>query len=173
MECSGKHDTTWNIPRSITFSPLHFMLYRGKSISYGTVDGMSTWSDRELVPQNWLKWFVKEGSQTWSKPVLKRSLDSQALIWITWRLIGKFGLLSKPEVSELWEDRLWWESWSSLTFRERLATCVLYEVCLRPFVCLLAPFVFLPSSANYMCISSANYMCTSSANVRNIIIMHT
>ena len=31
MKCRGNHDTTWNIPRSITFSPLHFMLYRGKS----------------------------------------------------------------------------------------------------------------------------------------------
>ena len=39
MKCSGKHDTTWTIPRSITFSPLHFMLYRGKSISFGTVQG--------------------------------------------------------------------------------------------------------------------------------------
>ena len=28
---------TWNIPRSITFSPLHFMLCRGKSITFGTV----------------------------------------------------------------------------------------------------------------------------------------
>ena len=37
MKCSGKHDTTWNIPHSITFSPLHFMLYRGKAISFGTV----------------------------------------------------------------------------------------------------------------------------------------
>ena len=37
MNCSGKHDTTWNILRSITFSLLHFMLYRGKSISFGTV----------------------------------------------------------------------------------------------------------------------------------------
>ena len=37
MKCSGKHDTTWNIPRCITFSPLHFMLYCGKSISVGTV----------------------------------------------------------------------------------------------------------------------------------------
>ena len=37
MKCNGKHDTTWNIPRCITFSPLHFMLYRGKFISFGTV----------------------------------------------------------------------------------------------------------------------------------------
>ena len=37
MKCSGKHDTTWNIPRSIKFFPLHFMLYRGMSISFGTV----------------------------------------------------------------------------------------------------------------------------------------
>ena len=34
MKCSGKHDTTWNFPRSVTFSPLHFMLYRGKSIYF-------------------------------------------------------------------------------------------------------------------------------------------
>ena len=26
MKCRGKHDTIWNIPRSITFSMLHFML---------------------------------------------------------------------------------------------------------------------------------------------------
>ena len=39
IKCSGKHDTTWNIPRCITFFPLHFMLYREKSISFGTVWG--------------------------------------------------------------------------------------------------------------------------------------
>ena len=32
MKCRGKPDTTWTIPRSITFSLLHFMLYRKKSI---------------------------------------------------------------------------------------------------------------------------------------------
>ena len=37
MKCRGKRDTTGTIPRSITFSPLHFMLYRGKSITFGTV----------------------------------------------------------------------------------------------------------------------------------------
>ena len=37
MKSSGKQDTTSNIPRSITFSPLHFMLHRGKSITLGTV----------------------------------------------------------------------------------------------------------------------------------------
>ena len=37
MKCSGKHDTTWHILRSITFSPQHFMLYRGKTITFGTV----------------------------------------------------------------------------------------------------------------------------------------
>ena len=34
MKCSGKHDTTRNITRNLTFSPQHFMLYRGKSISF-------------------------------------------------------------------------------------------------------------------------------------------
>ena len=29
--------TAWNISRSVTFSPLHFILYGGKSISFGTV----------------------------------------------------------------------------------------------------------------------------------------
>ena len=29
--------TTLNIPRSIMFGPLHFMLYRGKLISFGAV----------------------------------------------------------------------------------------------------------------------------------------
>ena len=39
IKCRVKPDTstTWNIPRSITFFPLHFMLYRGKSLSFGTV----------------------------------------------------------------------------------------------------------------------------------------
>ena len=39
MKWRGKRDTrtTRNIPRCITFSPLHFMLFRGKSISFGTV----------------------------------------------------------------------------------------------------------------------------------------
>ena len=37
MKCRGTPDTTWNIPRSITFSLLHFMLYCGKLIIFGTV----------------------------------------------------------------------------------------------------------------------------------------
>ena len=37
MKCRGKLDTIWTIPRSITLSPLHFMLYRRKWISFGTV----------------------------------------------------------------------------------------------------------------------------------------
>ena len=37
MKRRGKRDTTWNIPRSIKFSHLHFILYRGKSIAFGTV----------------------------------------------------------------------------------------------------------------------------------------
>ena len=37
MKCRGKHDTALKISRSITFSPLHNMLYRGKQISFGTV----------------------------------------------------------------------------------------------------------------------------------------
>ena len=37
MKCSGKNDATWTIPRSIAFSPLHFMLYRGKTFSLRTV----------------------------------------------------------------------------------------------------------------------------------------
>ena len=32
MKCRGKPNTTWNIPRSIMFSPLYFMFNRGKSI---------------------------------------------------------------------------------------------------------------------------------------------
>ena len=35
MKCRGKPDTTWNFPRSITFPPLHFILYRRKSITFG------------------------------------------------------------------------------------------------------------------------------------------
>ena len=41
MKCRGKRDTTWNIPRNITFSPLHFMLYHGELISFGTVYSVS------------------------------------------------------------------------------------------------------------------------------------
>ena len=37
IKCSGEHDTTWNIPCTFTFPPLHFMLYRGKYIFFGTV----------------------------------------------------------------------------------------------------------------------------------------
>ena len=39
-KCRGKRNTALNIPRSIPFSPLHFMLYlgkKGKSIKFGTV----------------------------------------------------------------------------------------------------------------------------------------
>ena len=35
MKCRGKRDTIWNIPRSISFSPQHFMLYCG--ITFGRV----------------------------------------------------------------------------------------------------------------------------------------
>ena len=37
MKCIGKPVTTWTIPRSITLSPLHLMLFRGKSNTFGTV----------------------------------------------------------------------------------------------------------------------------------------
>ena len=37
MKCRRKRDTTWNIPRSIMFYPLHVMFYRGKSIIFVTV----------------------------------------------------------------------------------------------------------------------------------------
>ena len=37
MKCRGKPDTTGTIPCSITFSSLHFMLFRGKSITFRTV----------------------------------------------------------------------------------------------------------------------------------------
>ena len=45
MKCRGKPNTTWTIPHSITFPPLHFMLYRGKSITFGTVDTVELQSD--------------------------------------------------------------------------------------------------------------------------------
>ena len=38
----------WNIPRSITFPRLHFMLYCGKSISFGTV-----WALAIIVSTMW------------------------------------------------------------------------------------------------------------------------
>ena len=37
MKCRGKPDTTGKFPRSIKFSPLHFILYRRMSITFGTV----------------------------------------------------------------------------------------------------------------------------------------
>ena len=37
MKCWGNPNTAWTIPRSATFSPLHFMLYRRKLITFGTV----------------------------------------------------------------------------------------------------------------------------------------
>ena len=53
MKCNGKHDTstTWTIPRSITFSPLQFMLYCGKSISFGTVYPSLAFQNR--TPRSW------------------------------------------------------------------------------------------------------------------------
>ena len=40
MKCILKHDTIHEIFRIVSrFPPLHFMLYRGKSISFGTVHG--------------------------------------------------------------------------------------------------------------------------------------
>ena len=37
MKLKGKRDNAWNIPRIISFFPQHFMLYRGKSTTFGTV----------------------------------------------------------------------------------------------------------------------------------------
>ena len=37
MKCRGKRDTTCNISLRFTISQLHFMLNRGKSITFGTV----------------------------------------------------------------------------------------------------------------------------------------
>ena len=42
-----RYSTTWNIPLSITFSLLHFMLYRGKSITFVTV--CQEWRFRKVV----------------------------------------------------------------------------------------------------------------------------
>ena len=41
MKCRGKRDTAWNSLRSNSFSPLHFMLYLGKPITFGTVYALS------------------------------------------------------------------------------------------------------------------------------------
>ena len=44
-KCRGKRDTTRNIPHSISFPPQHFVLYLGKSITFGTVwAGWPVWS---------------------------------------------------------------------------------------------------------------------------------
>ena len=51
MKCRGKRDTTWNIPRNITFSPLHFMLYRGQLITFGSVDKIFkvSWKNLKVI----------------------------------------------------------------------------------------------------------------------------
>ena len=77
MKCRGKHDTTWNIPRNITFSPVHFMLYRGKWITFGTVyfslwlTTSRHWSTSLLVNNNGNK------SQRWALEVYS------LLLWLT------------------------------------------------------------------------------------------
>ena len=51
MKCRGKPDTTWTILRSITLSPLHFMLYRGP-LGHGTktrqiiLHPLQSWEDQ-------------------------------------------------------------------------------------------------------------------------------
>ena len=63
MKCSGKHDTIWNIPHSITFFPLHFMLFRGKSISFGAMYGRVhhrfLFVFAEMVEPNKWDWWTK------------------------------------------------------------------------------------------------------------------
>ena len=54
MKCRGKPDTTWNIPHSITFSPLHFMLYRRKSISFWTVYSILLQKFFHNIGDHWL-----------------------------------------------------------------------------------------------------------------------
>ena len=54
MKCSGKADTTWAILRSITFSPLHFMLYRGKSNSFAGPGGDSCWKEYGIGGEEWV-----------------------------------------------------------------------------------------------------------------------
>ena len=49
MKGRGKRDTTCNIRRSISFSPLHFILYRGKSITFGTVYSLDWFYRLSLV----------------------------------------------------------------------------------------------------------------------------
>ena len=51
MKCRRKRDTIWNIPRNITFSPLHFMLYRGQLITFGTVDKIFkvSWKNLKVI----------------------------------------------------------------------------------------------------------------------------
>ena len=99
MKCRGKRDTPWNIPRSIWFTPLHFMLYRGKSITLGTVYYCTTTSDCMLL--------VKSGKYTFPyswDTILSPSLDSPT-VWIPVmkdkKLAGK-QTLGTPTVYTYW-----------------------------------------------------------------------
>ena len=69
MKCRGKPDTTWNIPRSITFSPLHFMLYRRKFITFWTVHIVADW-----------EWERKQVTLSQRKSTFRN---------ITWNVAGK------------------------------------------------------------------------------------
>ena len=69
MKCRGKQDTTWNIPRSITFSPLHFMLDRRKSISFGTL--YYTFMDMA-----WSEGMLSRSHSFWKVSILRISWDT-------------------------------------------------------------------------------------------------
>ena len=73
IKCRGKRDTTWNIPRSITFSPLHFMLYRGKSIFFW--DSAYPWIGIQIGP----KFRISTGS---NNNVRIENCISKIVLWV-------------------------------------------------------------------------------------------
>ena len=87
---SGKHDTTWKIPRSITFSPLHIMSYRGKSTSFGTVyitqfhSKVLYWNKSKQLFTLFYKAELQKSQKCFIPIYKKQLLDYANLEWWVW-----------------------------------------------------------------------------------------
>ena len=107
MKCRGKRETTWTILRSITFIPLHFMFYRGKTITFGTVYPaiVSVW--KLFLAAVLLKW------------------QSQEIFW-------HFFFVNRTPVGySSFAEKLFSRRYSNFKFKFFYSIVVLYSVILR------------------------------------------
>ena len=88
-KCRGKQDATRNIPRNISVSPLHFMLYFGKSITFGQCNIIHTCRNITLTSRFW------ENKLSCLQPILCWLASAMEGRESVEKTIGEFSLILK------------------------------------------------------------------------------